>query len=266
MFPDYLSSSERGAGMVRKLPHSPKPGAPGRSARAFETIPSSRGCAGRSTDVRRLVVQRALRDEIGHGLSGADNRRRTRWKPRGSPVLDGVNASSKGAPARARHSKGSIVDTRIIDRPAFRLVGYAARVPLVHQGRNPHIEAHIASLPVEERGRLKELGDTEPAGLLQVSADVDPDYAEGSQFTFLFGVALDTPSPVPDGLDLIEVPTGTWAVFRTTASFQSAWMTIVSEWFPSNPWRLRPGPSILTDRGDEHSDAPAEVWIPVERG
>ena len=179
--------------------------------------------------------------------------------------MDGVDASSKGVPARARHSKGSIVDTRIINRPAFRLVGYAARVPLVHRGRNPHIEAHIASLPVEERRRLKALGDTEPVGLLQVSADVDPDYAEGSQFTFVLGVALDIPSPVPDGLDLIEVPTGTWAVFRTTASFRSAWMTIVSEWFPSNPWRLRPGPLILTDRGDEHSAAPAEVWIPIER-
>lgn len=176
-----------------------------------------------------------------------------------------MNASSKGAPARARHSKGSIVDTRIIDRPAFRLVGYAARVPLIHGGRNPHIEAHIASLPTEEHGRLKALGDTEPVGLLQVSADVGPDYAEGSQFTFLFGVALDTSSPVPDGLDLIEVPAGTWAVFRTTASFWSAWMTIVSEWFPANPWRLRPGPSILTNHGDKHSTTPAEVWIPIER-
>ncbi|WP_308796533.1 GyrI-like domain-containing protein [Agromyces silvae] len=157
------------------------------------------------------------------------------------------------------------MDTRIIDRPAFRLVGYAARVPLVDHGRNPHIEAHITSLPTDAHRRLEAIGDTEPAGLLRVSADVDPDYAEGSRFTFVFGVALDTPSPVPDGLDLIEVPAGTWAVFRTTASFQSAWMSIVSEWFPSNPWRLRPGPSIVTDRGDEHGPSTAEVWIPVER-
>lgn len=33
--------------------------------------------------------------------------------------------------------EGSIpMDTRIIDRPAFRLVGHAARVPLIHQGIN----------------------------------------------------------------------------------------------------------------------------------
>src|ERR1044071_6237700 len=36
----------------------------------------------------------------------------------------------------------SPMDTRITDRPAFRLVGHAARVPLVHQGVNPHIHAH----------------------------------------------------------------------------------------------------------------------------
>jgi AraC family transcriptional regulator len=46
------------------------------------------------------------------------------------------------------------MDTRIADQPAFRLVGHAARVPLIHHGPNPHIEAHIASLPATEHSRL----------------------------------------------------------------------------------------------------------------
>lgn len=33
----------------------------------------------------------------------------------------------------------SRMDARVIERPAFRLVGHAARVPLVHEGMNPHI-------------------------------------------------------------------------------------------------------------------------------
>jgi len=69
----------------------------------------------------------------------------------------------------------------IADQPAFRLVGRAARVPLIHYGPNPHIEAHVSSLPP----RLKALSNTEPAGMLQVSADVDPDYAEGAELTYL---------------------------------------------------------------------------------
>ncbi|MFB6610253.1 GyrI-like domain-containing protein [Agromyces sp. NPDC056379] len=163
------------------------------------------------------------------------------------------------------------METRIADRPAFRLVGHAARVPLIHQGPNPHIQAHIASLPEAEHLRLKALSDTEPAGLLQVSADVDPDATEGSELTYLHGVAASESTPVPADLDAIEVPAGTWAVFRTAgpypAALQSTWAATASEWFPSNPWQLRPGPSMVAilDRAADFSTATTELWLPVER-
>jgi AraC family transcriptional regulator len=163
------------------------------------------------------------------------------------------------------------MDTRITDRPAFRLVGHAIRVPLVHEGINPHIQAHIASLPPSEHARLKELSDTEPAGLLQVSADVDPDYEEGSDLTYLHGVAVAETTPVPGDLDTIDVPAGTWAVFRTEgehpAALQQAWAATATDWFPSNPWRLRPGPSIVSvlERAADFSTATCELWLPVER-
>lgn len=162
------------------------------------------------------------------------------------------------------------MDTRIAERPAFRLVGHAARVPLIHQGINPHIQAHVASLPPEEHARLKGLGNTEPAGLLQVSAEVDPDYSEGSELTYLHGVAITELIRAPEELDVIEVPAGTWAVFRTEgeypATLQSAWAATATDWFPSNPWRLRPGPSIVSvlERADDFSTATCELWLPVE--
>ncbi len=107
------------------------------------------------------------------------------------------------------------MDTRIADRPAFRLVGHSARVPLIHQGINPHIQQHITALPQEEHLRLKALGDTEPGGLLQVCDDLDPDGTEGSELTYLHGVAVSRDTPAPDDLDAIEVPAGMWAIFRT---------------------------------------------------
>ncbi len=164
------------------------------------------------------------------------------------------------------------MDTRLTDRPAFRLVGHSARVPLIHHGANPHIQALIASLPPAEHARLKELSDTEPAGLLQVSADVDPDYTEGSELTYLHGVAITETTPVPDGLDAIQVDAGTWAVFHTEGEYpavlQSTWAATATDWFPSNPWRLRPGPSIVAilDRAADFSTATCELWLPVERG
>jgi AraC family transcriptional regulator len=163
------------------------------------------------------------------------------------------------------------MDTRIADRPAVRLVGHAARVPLIHEGANPHIQAHIASIPATEHGRLKELSDTEPSGLLQVSADVDPDYREGSELTYLHGVAVTAETPVPDDLDTIEVPAGTWAVFRADGPYpavlQTTWAATATDWFPSNPWRLRPGPSIVAvlERSADFSTASCELWLPVER-
>ncbi|MFF5229739.1 GyrI-like domain-containing protein [Dactylosporangium sp. NPDC000521] len=162
------------------------------------------------------------------------------------------------------------MDARIVERPAFRLVGHAARVPLIHRGVNPHIQEHIDALPRTEHARLKALSDTEPAGLLQVTDDVDPDAAEGTELTYLHGVAVARESALPDDLDAIEVAGGRWAVFRTSGPFpqtlQTTWAATATEWFPSNPWRLRPGPSIVSilDRTDDFTTATCELWLPVE--
>ncbi|MEJ8635605.1 AraC family transcriptional regulator [Streptomyces sp. MS2.AVA.5] len=153
---------------------------------------------------------------------------------------------------------------------AFRLVGHAARVPLIHQGINPHIQQHITALPQEEHLRLKALSDTDPGGLLQVCDDLDPDSTEGSELTYLHGVAVSRDTPAPDDLDAIEVPSGKWAVFRTAGphpqALQTTWAATATEWFPSNPWRLRPGPSLVAilERADDFSSATCELWLPVE--
>ena len=158
---------------------------------------------------------------------------------------------------------------RAVAGDAAEAIGIA--LPLIHRGVNPHIQQHIASLPATEHERLKGLSDTEPAGLLQVSDGVDPDYTEGSELTYLHGVAIADGATAPDDLDAIEVPAGTWTVFRIEgpypAALQDAWAATATEWFPSNPWRLRPGPSIVAvlERADDFSTATVELWLPVER-
>lgn len=163
------------------------------------------------------------------------------------------------------------MDARIVERPTFLLIGHAVRVPLIYEGVNPHIQRHIASLPVSEHDRLKQLSGTEPSGLLQVSADVDPDYVEGSELTYLHGVAVDVDADVPDDLDVINVDAGEWVVFRTSgphpAALQEAYAASATEWFPSNPWRLCPGPSIVSvlNRAPDFSTATCELWFSIER-
>ncbi|MEI5673008.1 MULTISPECIES: AraC family transcriptional regulator [unclassified Nocardioides] len=160
------------------------------------------------------------------------------------------------------------MDTRIVESDAFRLVGRATRVPLVHAGVNTAIQRFVGAVAPEEHLRLKALSDREPAGLLAVSDDLDPDRHEGSPLTYLHGVARD--GDVPDDLDVIEVAAGTWAVFRSSGSYpaalQETWAATATSWFPSNPWRLRPGPEMVAvlERADDFSTATTELWLPVE--
>ncbi|MFC8191482.1 GyrI-like domain-containing protein [Cellulomonas sp. NPDC057328] len=164
----------------------------------------------------------------------------------------------------------SPMDVRLVSRPAFRLVGRAARVPLVHHGVNPAIQQHVAALDPQEHVRLRALGDTEPRGLLAVSTDLDPDRREGSELTYLHGVAVTDDAEVPEDLDVVAVDAGSWAVFRAAGAYpdalQAVWAATATEWFPSNPWRLRPGPEVVAvlDRADDFSTATVELWLPVE--
>lgn len=192
-----------------------------------------------------------------HGTGPADVRRR------GGPL-------STQPVLRFRLSvEGSVpMDVTITDRPAFTLAGHAARVPLIHQGVNPHIQEHIASIAPEEHARLKALGDTEPAGILAVTSGVEPDAPEGSELNYLHAVALRAGTAVPDDLDALPVKAGTWAVFHSSGPFpdalQQTWAATATEWFPSNPWRLRPGPSILRYLELTDTRATCEIWMPVE--
>ncbi|QGQ20523.1 helix-turn-helix domain-containing protein [Cellulomonas sp. JZ18] len=162
------------------------------------------------------------------------------------------------------------MDVRIVSRPAFRLAGHAARVPLRHEGVNPAIQEHVAALAPQEHVRLKALGDAEPHGLLAVSTDLDPDRREGTPLTYLHGVAVSDAVEVPGDLDVIPVAAGSWAVFRAAGPYpqtlQTVWAATATEWFPSNPWRLRPGPEVVAvlERADDFSTATVELWLPVE--
>lgn len=162
----------------------------------------------------------------------------------------------------------SPMDVTITDRPAFTIVGHAAEVPLVHHGVNDRIQAHIASIPPTEHARLKALNDTEPTGILAVTDGVEPDAAEGSPVTYVHAVALADGTDVPDDLDSVPVGAGTWAVFTSSGPFpetlQRMWAATATDWFPSNPWRLRPGPSILRYLELTETHATVELWLPIE--
>lgn len=187
-----------------------------------------------------------------------------------------VDARRDGGPLRTQPTlrfrlsvEGSIqMDVTITTTPELVLVGHEARVPLIHEGANPHIQAHIASIAPQEHARLKALSDAQPAGILAVTGDIAPDAAEGTELTYLHGVSVQPTTAVPGDLDVIRVEAGAWAVFAASGPFpetlQTLWAATATEWFPSNTWRLRPGPSIVRYLEFTGSHASCELWLAVE--
>ncbi|WP_328910185.1 AraC family transcriptional regulator [Streptomyces sp. NBC_00234] len=157
---------------------------------------------------------------------------------------------------------------RVVDRPDFSVVGLKARVPLVHAGPNRAIIDFVRGIAPQTRETLEKLSDQEPRGIVSVCDDLDPGRAEGTELDYYHGVI--TSAAAPEGIDALAVPAGTWAVFTTSGpapeAIQNLWRDVYAEWFPSNPYRSRPGPEILrTHLSPDGTEADAELWLPVER-
>ncbi len=161
---------------------------------------------------------------------------------------------------------------RVVDRPAFTVTGFKARIPLVHSGPNQAIIDFVRGLDKQALEHLKKLSDQEPHGFVAVCDDLDPSRAEGTELDYYHGVitSSQSPAPSPEGTTPLSVTPGTWAVFTTSGpapqAIQELWRDVFTEWFPSNPYRSRPGPEILrTELSADGTRADAELWLPVER-
>ncbi|MFJ8621748.1 GyrI-like domain-containing protein [Kitasatospora sp. NPDC093550] len=164
----------------------------------------------------------------------------------------------------------SSMEYRVVEKPDFRIVGRKARVTLIYQGINPGIAEFIKGLGRETVERITALAGQDPVGIVSVSDDFSPNREEGSELDYWHAVVAREDAEVPEDLDVLEVPAGTWAVFTNTGPFpqalQEMWGDVAAQWFPSNPYEARPGPEILQTRFVPGTgDAEAELWIPVAR-
>lgn len=164
---------------------------------------------------------------------------------------------------------------RIVEKDEFRVVGRRARVPLVHEGMNPAIVEFVKGLGQGTVRRLEGLSDTEPRGVVAVTDDADESRAEGTELDYWHAALTsrlksdDEWDDVPDDMETLPVPAGTWAVFESSGAFpetlQYVWRDVYTQWFPSSPYRSRPGPSLLSTRLSADGErADAELWVPVE--
>lgn len=164
---------------------------------------------------------------------------------------------------------GLNMDYRIQEMPAFNFVGVSARVPMQFEGVNQEIIKLAQSITENQRIELRSLQNLDPKEIVNVSHEADGDFMkEEGYLTHMIGV-LTTRSDAGEGLAIIPVEAGTWAVFPNEGAFpevlQSTMARVYSEWLPTSDYELVNAPSFSFTKMDQENPghAYAEIWIPV---
>jgi AraC family transcriptional regulator len=157
------------------------------------------------------------------------------------------------------------MEPRLVDRPAFRVVGMTGRFTAATTSGIPALWGRFAPRMASVPGRV----GRESYGVCQAERGGRP--GEGS-FDYTAGVAVELSAPVPAGMVAIDVPANRYAVFTHTGSIAGIGRTmddIWQRWLPASGLRVADGPDfeVYDDRWDPATaSGPVDVYVPVHRG
>ena len=165
---------------------------------------------------------------------------------------------------------GNDMDYRIIEKPAFDVVGKARKFTTVNgenfikipQFWDEFIQAkHYDVLMKLTQGKT---GPVTGADSLGVCIGI------GGMEEFTYGIGVEKPEKaVPAGFDIIHIPAATWAIFESIGpmpkAIQDVTKQIFEEWFPSTGYEHAAKPELeVYLPGDTSSpEYRCQVWIPI---
>ncbi|KJZ83587.1 hypothetical protein ClosIBUN125C_CONTIG70g03894 [Clostridium sp. IBUN125C] len=165
---------------------------------------------------------------------------------------------------------GYKMNYRIVEKEAFKLVGFKKRVPVVFKDVNPEIAKMTERLTLEVIKQLKAISNVEPTGIISASTNFSEGrMEERGELDHYIGVA--TSSDETSEFDVLKIEASTWAVFESIGPFpktlQNVWGRIYSEWFPSSGYEAVEGPEILWNESPDTGNPKyrSEIWIPVKK-
>ena len=165
---------------------------------------------------------------------------------------------------------GCEMNYRIVEKEAFKLVGFKKRVPVVFKGVNPEIAKMTKLLTPEVIKQLKVISNVEPTGIISASTNFSEGrMEERGELDHYIGVA--TSSDETADFDVLKIDASSWAVFESVGPFpetlQNVWGRIYSEWFPSSGYEAVEGPEILWNESPDTGNPKyrSEIWIPVKK-
>lgn len=166
---------------------------------------------------------------------------------------------------------GNTMEYRIVEKPAFNLIGVSKRVPMQFEGVNNAIVALAQSITEEQRKEMHALQNVEPYEVVNASYDADASFMkEEGALTHLIGV-LSTNEVISDRLVKVPVKECTWAVFPAEGPFPTTLQDITartySEWLPSSDYEIVNLPGFSFTRLDPNKEgfAYSEIWMPVQK-
>ena len=165
---------------------------------------------------------------------------------------------------------GNDMDYRIIEKPAFDVVGKARKFTTVNgenfrkipQFWDEFIQAkHYDVLMKLTQGKTGPVTGADSLGVCT---------GEGGMEEFTYGIGVEKPEKaVPAGFDVIHIPAATWAIFESIGpmpkAIQDVTVRIFQEWFPSTGYEHAPKPELeVYLPGDPNSqNYRCQVWIPI---
>ena len=134
---------------------------------------------------------------------------------------------------------------------------------------NHQLDSLYQAVTEEMKQKLLQINNTEPSGIVNVSAEFSDRTKEGSELTQYLGVATTESS---SSFDTLAIPESDWAVFTACGAFpealQNTWATIYAEWLPRSGYTLTGGPEILWNESEDTTkeNYKSEIWIPIKKG
>ncbi|MBM6615402.1 AraC family transcriptional regulator [Desemzia sp. RIT804] len=166
---------------------------------------------------------------------------------------------------------GNTMEYKIVEKPAFNLVGVSKRVPMQFEGVNNAIVELAQSITEEQRKEMRALQNMEPHEIVNASYDADANFMEEEgALTHLIGV-LTTHEDVSERLVKVPVEASTWAVFPAEGPFpatlQDTTARTYSEWLPASDYEVVNVPSFSFTKFDPNKEgyAYSEIWMPVRK-
>lgn len=155
------------------------------------------------------------------------------------------------------------MEYKIVNREAFRVVGYVLRVPMEDAGHSVSIPQFWQDVMADGRfDKIMSIADNPES--LGMCANFSPDM---TSFDYIVGVA-SRDGAVPESATELRVTPQRWAVFEAKGmlpqAIQDLNIRVFQEWFPSSGFEHAEAPDFeLYSEEPNTEDLITQLWVPV---